>query len=156
MRVPGRVHITWQDDTTLKLETDSGEQTRLFHFGSQSPQGAAPSWQGYSAAKWESPPPNPGGFPIGVFRTATGGRSLEVVTTQLKAGYLRKNGVPYSANAIVNEYYDRHNEPNGDQWFTVTTIVTDPQYLAVLFVTSSDFKKEPDGSKWSPEPCKAR
>ncbi len=107
MRVPGRVHITWQDDTTLKLETDSGEQTRLFHFGSQSPQGAAPSWQGYSAAKWESPPPNPGGFPIGVFRTATGGRSLEVVTTQLKAGYLRKNGVPYSANAIVNEYYDR-------------------------------------------------
>ena len=32
MRVPGRVHITWQDDNTLKVETDAGTQTRLFHF----------------------------------------------------------------------------------------------------------------------------
>src|SRR5215475_3070611 len=33
MRIPGRIHITWQDDYTLKIETDSGKQTRLFHFG---------------------------------------------------------------------------------------------------------------------------
>ena len=33
LRVPGRLHITWQDDQTLKLETDAGQQTRLFHFG---------------------------------------------------------------------------------------------------------------------------
>ena len=33
MRVPGRIHITWQDDNTLKLETDAGMQTRLFQFG---------------------------------------------------------------------------------------------------------------------------
>jgi hypothetical protein len=32
MRVPGRLHITWQDDQTLKLEMDSGTQTRLFSF----------------------------------------------------------------------------------------------------------------------------
>src|SRR5690349_7317495 len=32
MRVPGRLHITWQDDNTLKIDTDSGMQTRLFHF----------------------------------------------------------------------------------------------------------------------------
>jgi hypothetical protein len=78
------------------------------------------------------------------------------VTTRLKGGYLRKNGVPYSENAVVNEYYDRHTEPNGDEWFTVTTVVTDPQYLAVPFVTSSDFKKEPNGSNWDPQPCTAR
>src|SRR6266852_2533716 len=26
MRVPGRLHISWQDDTTLKIETDAGNQ----------------------------------------------------------------------------------------------------------------------------------
>ena len=156
MRVPGRVHITWQDDMTLKIETDAGQQTRLLHFGGTAPANGRRNWQGYSAADWEPPPLNYGGSNIGVYRIGAGGRSLEVVTTQLKAGYLRKNGVPYSENAVVNEYYDRHTEPNGDEWFTVTTVVTDPQYLAVPFVTSSDFKKEPDGSKWDPQPCTAR
>ena len=32
MSVPGRLHITWQDADTLRLETDAGTQTRLFHF----------------------------------------------------------------------------------------------------------------------------
>ena len=156
MRVPGRVHISWQDDMTLKLETDAGQQTRLFHFGGTPPANGQRSWQGYSVANWEAPPRNYGGSNIGVYRIGAGGRSLEVATSQLKAGYLRKNGVPYSENAVVNEYYDYHSEPNGDEWFTVTTVVTDPQYLAVPFVTSSDFKKEPDGSKWDPQPCTAR
>jgi hypothetical protein len=156
MRVPGRVHITWDDDMTLKVEADAGQQTRVFHFGGKAPAGAERTWQGYSVANWEAPPRNPGGSNLGTARIGTGGKALEVVTTNLKAGYLRKNGVPYSENAVVNEYYDRHTEPNGDEWFTVTTVVTDPQYLTVPFVTSSDFKKEPDGSKWSPEPCKAR
>src|SRR3984957_10252881 len=53
MRMPGRLHITWQDDSTLKIETDAGQQTRLFHFGGETPRNATPSWQGYSAAKWE-------------------------------------------------------------------------------------------------------
>src|SRR5690349_13700537 len=53
MRVPGRLHITWQDDTTLKVETDAGTQTRLLHFGPPAAQKGEPSWQGYSAARWE-------------------------------------------------------------------------------------------------------
>src|SRR5437879_2681092 len=32
LRLPLRIHITWQDDTTLKLETDAGQQTRVFRF----------------------------------------------------------------------------------------------------------------------------
>src|SRR5580700_7102513 len=32
MRIPGRLHITWADDNTLKVETDAGTQTRLFQF----------------------------------------------------------------------------------------------------------------------------
>jgi hypothetical protein len=74
----------------------------------------------------------------------------------LLAGYLRKNGVPYSENTTVTEYFDQFTEPNGQAWFTVTTIVTDPKYLSIPFVTSSDFKKEPDGAKWSPAPCTSR
>src|SRR6185312_9118739 len=50
MRLPTRLHITWQDDNTLKVETDEGTQTRLFHFTGKLPQGQAASWQGYSAA----------------------------------------------------------------------------------------------------------
>ena len=33
MRMPGRLHITWDDDNTLKIETDAGQQTRLLRFG---------------------------------------------------------------------------------------------------------------------------
>src|SRR6185369_7449179 len=57
MRVPGRLHITWDNDTTMKIEADAGTQTRVFHFGGVVPQGTEPaspaSWQGYSIAGWE-------------------------------------------------------------------------------------------------------
>ena len=165
MRVPGRVRIAWQDENTLKVETDSGTQTRLFHFAPaggappQAPQGGEGTWQGYSIANWERAPrgaeiPDP--VPIFSVRQGGQGRSLEVATTNLRAGYLRKNGVPYSAGTTVNEYYDYHKERNGDEWFTVTTIVRDPKYLTGPWITSSDFKKEPDGSKWDPSPCTSR
>ena len=73
----------------------------------------------------------------------------------MKAGYVRKNGVPYSENATLLEYFDRHREPNGDEWFTVTTILHDPKYYMQDFITSTHFKKEPDASKWRPTPCAA-
>ena len=75
------------------------------------------------------------------------------MTTDMRAGYLRKNGVPYSENMVLTEYFDRHNEPTGDEWFTVTSFVDDPKYLTQPFVTSTHFKKEPDGSKWHPTGC---
>src|SRR4029077_238660 len=53
MSVPGRLHITWQDDNTLKIETDAGTQTRLFHFGAdQTPANTPRTWQGVSVAQW--------------------------------------------------------------------------------------------------------
>ena len=82
----------------------------------------------------------------------TGG-TLKVVTTQLRAGYLRKNGVPYSEDALVTEYYNRHSGPSDLEWFTVTTVVEDPKYLTQPFITSSSFKRESDNSKWRPSPC---
>jgi hypothetical protein len=71
-------------------------------------------------------------------------------------GYLRKNGVPYGANASVEENFDSFKTPNGDQWLVVTTIVTDPQYLTQPFITSTHFKKLPDAAGWNPTPCDAK
>jgi hypothetical protein len=145
MRVPGRLHITWQDDETLKVEADAGQQTRVFHFGSADDPGS--NWQGFSKALWEIVPAGRGTAPIG---------SLKVVTTHLKPGYLRKNGVPYSANTVLTEYFDRVNEPNGDAYLVVTTTVEDPAYLAQPFLTASHFRKQPDAKGWNPTPCSAR
>lgn len=161
MRVPGRLHITWQDDNTLKIETDAGTQTRLFHFNSKAPANEPATWQGYSDANWERPVRGEGDPrndfpPIFSSRTGTRGKSLEVVTTHLRAGYLRKNGVPYSENTMVEEFYDFRKAPNNDEWFTVTTVVHDPKDLNVPFITSTDFKKQSDATGWNPTPCSSR
>ena len=121
---------------------------------------ARPSFQGDSVAKWEGiqrGPGTPDFLPIGLNpREGTRGRSLEVVTTNLRAGYLRKNGVPYSGRTTLREYFDLSTERNGDTWFVVTTIVEDPEYLTEPFVTSSNFKKQADATGWNPQPCLAR
>jgi len=145
MRVPGRLHITWQDDQTLKVESDAGQQTRLFQFAALQGQGGG--WQGLSKASWDIVPAGRGQASIG---------SLKVVTTSLKPGYLRKNGVPYSSSAVLTEYFDRVNEPNGDSFLVITTTVEDPVYLAQPFLTASHYKKQADGSGWNPTPCSAR
>ena len=145
MRMPGRMHITWQDDQTLKLETDAGTQMRLFEFGT--PKGQGGGWQGVSHASWDTVPGGRGAsLPTGSFK---------VVTTKIKPGYLRKNGIPYSANATVNEYYDRVDEP-GASYIVITTTVEDPTYLTQPYLTSTHFKKEADASGWKPSPCTAR
>jgi hypothetical protein len=185
MRVPGRVHITWENENTLKIETDAGTQTRLLRFGDVEAPPGEQGWQGISKAVWEIAGGTGGGGrgggggfvpPAAGPRTGTaleggggGGAgapagsapaprygSLKVVTTNMKPGYLRKNGVPYSENAVVTEYFDRHTEANGDEWFTVTTTVDDPKYLNTPFITSTGFKKERDGSKWRPTACAAQ
>ena len=136
--MPSRFHITWQDDNTLRVDSDFGMQTRLFHFNSPPPSPGERTWQGYSTAEWQRP------------------SSLKVATTNMRSGYLRKNGVPYSENAAVTEYFDIAPLPGGGQVLLVTTIVDDPQYLQQPFIVTSQFKKEADGSKWDPTPCTAK
>jgi hypothetical protein len=173
MRVPGRVHISWDNDDALRVETDAGKQTRVFSFDRSGKAPSQPSLQGFSMAEWQTPQrtraylsklsaqdPNTPGF-AGIFHgagpqaapppSATG--TLKVVTTRLKPGNLRNNGVPYSGEVSVTEYYDLHRESNGDQWLVITTVVDDPQYLNVPWVTTTHFRLEPDASKWDPQPC---
>ena len=157
MRLPGRLHITWQDDRTLKLEADAGTQTRMLAFASAGNAGG--DWQGVSSATWDRNDSVMGGRggPGAFFGpAAVRGGSLKVVTTRMRAGYLRKNGVPYSGDAVVTEYFDRLDVPNGDSLIVVSTEVVDPAYLAQPFWTSTQFKKQNDGSGWSPTPCSAR
>lgn len=161
MRMPTRLHISWDSDTGLKIETDAGRQTRLLRFTmppasgatggtSAMPAAGAPSRQGYSVAQWNrtmrstarrAGPPPPGG-------------SLEVRTTNLLPGWLRRNGVPYSEQTTLTEYFDQFEAPNGDEWLVVTTIVEDPVYLNDEFITSSHFRREPNDNRWEPKPCR--
>ena len=149
MRLPGRIHVTWRDANTLQIDTDAGTQTRLLHFGAAAATAAstAPSWQGQSVAQWELAP---GGR--GAPRTG----NLKVVTTNLRAGYVRKNGAPHSDKAVVTEYFDLNTIPNGDTWLTITTKVEDPVYFSRPYITTTDFKKLPSAAGWAPAPCSAR
>ena len=132
MRMPTRLRIRWSDANTLRIETDHGRQTREFHFEAR-PAPGAPSRQGHSQAMWD-------------------GSALKVTTTQLLPGYLRRNGVPYSASTEITEYYNTHSA-YGRDGFSVTTIVRDPVYLATDFVTSTHFLRLDDRSQWNPTGC---
>ena len=151
MRLPTRLNITWQDDATLKVETDAGRQTRLFHFGDWKSPGGPATRQGETVAQWETRQGRRG-QPLPPPEQRSG--NLKTVTTRLMPGYLRKNGVPYSDKTTLTEYWDLLRQPNGDQWIVITTIVEDPTYLTRSWITSLNFKKEPDGSKWAPEACR--
>jgi hypothetical protein len=178
LRQPGRLHITWADDDTLKVEFDAGTQTRLLEFHPTVGQSGEQTWQGRSSARWLRPP-GAGGAPVraqigndaGPVLAGGGGRgqrggpplsaslneggSLEVMTTGFRAGYLRKNGVPYSEAANITEYFHRLPvAPNGDVWLHVVTIVDDPQYLTQPFYTSTMFKREQNGAKWHATECR--
>ena len=142
MRQPGRIEITWQDDQTLKLQTDAGTQSRVFPF--QPSQSSGGTWQGVSQASWDSAPGA---------RTPVLTGSLKVVTTQLKPGFLRGNGAPYSATATLTEYLDRVDLPDGNAYLVVTTTLEDPVYLTAPYLTAVHFRKQADASGWKPTAC---
>jgi hypothetical protein len=183
MRQPGRIRIAWQDDNTLKMDFDAGTQTRLLHFDTRAPRPVEKTWQGFSLATWEGPGVGRGAGPLSDRVRAGGlpgasdvpggggnglrgsppprqeqrinsGGDLKIVTTGFRAGYLRKNGVPYSEQASITEYIHRlPTHPNGDVWLDVITIVEDPQYLSQPFYTSTNFRLEPSDAKVAPRPC---
>lgn len=179
LRIPGRLRISWQDGgNTLRIDSDAGEQTRLLHFTGTEPKGEA-GWQGYSEAEWEwaggftpaaalaaasAAATGAPGAPAGGGRargrgappTKPQGGALKVVTTHLKAGYLRRNGIPFSKDAVLTEYFNVYPDPYGTDWMVVTSTLHDPTYLAVDYITSTNFKREADGSKWRPRACSAQ
>jgi hypothetical protein len=153
MRVPGRLNISWVDDNTLKIEMDSGTQTRTLHFG-QATAPAQKSLQGYSVATWET------GARVGGFGGGGGGRGgaapaaprwgqLKVVTTNMTGGFLLSSRNTYSENAVLTEYFAAHSD-FGTDYMTVVASIEDGGNPRVV---SSTFKKEPNGSKFKPSGC---
>jgi hypothetical protein len=158
MQRPGRLHITWENPNTLKVEADAGTQTRLLRFGAAAADKGPASWQGYSAAEWQLPggprgrrgAPAPGSADLlGQPRPAT----LKVVTTNMLPGYIRKNGVPYSGNAVLTEYFNRLTGQQNDVYMSVTAMVEDATYLTQPFLRTYTFKKLQDATGWDPTPC---
>ena len=183
-RQPGRLRISWQDDNTLKFEYDAGTQTRILYFDRAAQAPAEKTWQGFSRADWEGPGVGRGAAPVGDNRVTGGGlpgaagvpggggqglrggppprgqarintgANLKIVTTNFREGYLRKNGIPYSEQAVITEYIHRlPTHPNGDNWLQVITIVEDPRYLTQPYYTSTNFRLEPNDAGFRPTPC---
>jgi len=150
MRIPGRLHITWVDDNTLRIDAEAGSQTRLLHFRASDAQNGEAQWQGESSAEWEiirqRRPPHPDA-------DQSPGGGLKVVTTHMRPGYLRRNGVPYSDKAVMTEHFDMTTEPNGWRFILLTSVIEDPQYLTSTFLLNTPFRLLPDGAEWSPSPC---
>jgi hypothetical protein len=152
MRIPGRLRIEWEDDNALRIDLDAGMQTRLLRFGDEHSGQLRRSLQGNSRARWHKQLQSGG---LAIARRVPGGRggTLIVETDNLSGGYLRSNGVPYSENAKLTEYFNRFSHRNGDAWLLVTSVIEDPTYLTEPFIVSTHFKREPDGTNWTPLPC---
>lgn len=162
MRIPGRLRISWQDEDTLKVETDAGQQVRLYNFISAVPSNQLPSldhplrqpteasWQGETRAQWFRQRQSRG---LGFGGPQHDDGAMRAYTQNLRAGYLRPNGVPYSENATITEQYTVI-QYGDDTWLVVTAIVEDPENLAQPFVTSTNYRKENSREGWSPYPCR--
>ncbi len=158
MRSPTRIHVTWEDENTLRFEFDHGDQTRMVYFDpSMSP--GEPSYQGHAISEWiDTRVPARGGIGRGGDPDVEPGGGvrpggLEIVMTNLLHQYHRQNGTPVSENAMVTDQIDLVPGPGGEDWLIVKTIIEDPQYMFSPMVTSSQFRREPDDSNWNPQPC---
>jgi hypothetical protein len=155
MLLPTRLQISWQDDNTLRVETDAGQQTRLLHFSDAAP-GAA-SLQGDSKAQWLMPALamsfGGGGAPGGPGAAAPKYGVLRVSTKNLLPGLLRKNGVPYSDKTTLQEDWMLNSLPGGSDYLTVSIVIKDPMYLRGDYYVAPVFVRESDAAKWQPAPC---
>ncbi|MDT8399002.1 MAG: hypothetical protein RQ899_10350 [Pseudomonadales bacterium] len=151
MRIPTRLHVSWQNDNVLSIETDAGRQTRLLQFGPAQDHAGSGTWQGVSHARWNLQ--RAGGFGSPVVNG-----TLAVMTREMRPGYFRRNGAPYSEQATLTEYIEllKHDNDQDYDYLMVTSILEDPVYLTSRVITSTHFKREADASKWDPAPCLAR
>ena len=154
MRLPGRLYITWENDNVLRIDADAGTQTRRLLFSGATPAAGDPGWQGQTVAEWQSAGGRGTRFTEGGLSEPGG--LMKAVTSKMRPGYLRKNGVPYGENAVMTEYFERHLAPSGEQYLVVTAVIEDPQYLNGSYLTSANFKKLPNNDGWKPTPCSAR
>ena len=144
MRQPSRLQISWENDNVLRIDTDAGMQTRLLKFGRAQDESGANTWQGVSNARWSTRAQG---------RNTVIGNSLEIETHGMREGYLLRHGIPYSDQASMQEYYNLVTQDDGTEYLIVLSVVTDPVFLAAPAITSSNFRREADDSRWDPTEC---
>lgn len=126
MRAPSNLKISTIDDPAsgqivafIVDGTYTGPRTIWMDGRPHPSEFAAHTWSGFSTGAWE-------------------GDTLRVETTHLKAGYLRRNGVMFSDQAVLTEFFDLH-----DKYLTLTSIVEDPVYLTEPLVRSESWVWNP-------------
>ena len=72
------------------------------------------------------------------------------------SGVWQKNGVPYSANATMTEWFTTITEPDGNTYLLVTKLLEDPQFIQGGYYRTVQFKKQNDATGWNPTSCSAR
>ena len=150
--------IRWQGDDQLVVETDAGQQTRTLSFAA--PQRHRAALAARHIARQVGDAAAPAGRPR-ARRSRRRPRRAPAATSKSRRRISRRAGCARTAcrtarTPSLTEYFARFKAPNGDEWLMVTTIVDDPSYLKQRFVTSSHFRREPQGGKWNPKPCGAR
>src|SRR5437773_1634215 len=121
-------------------------------FGAAETPAGQRTWPGQSVAEWQLPG---GGRGRGGQRGQPGTGTLKVTTTQMRPGYIHKNGVPFSENAVLTEYFNVVSD-RGLTYLADTLMLDDPRYLTQSFVRSAQFKKQADATGWEPSPCSAK
>jgi hypothetical protein len=151
MRLPGRIHITWQDDATLKIETEEGTQTRLSSSRHNAPT-LRPRGKGESSAQWELAGGGRAGRGAGPRPAAISKSKREDApgSAAEERRALRRQRGP-------DRVFQEQSGQSGDSWLILTSIVDDPQYLTGPFIRSTHYKRLPDNNiAWEAEPCSAR
>jgi len=126
MRAPSNLRIstiidpTTAETTAIVIDgTYTGPRT-IWLDGRPHPSRFAPhTFAGFSTGAWE-------------------GDTLRVETTHLKAGYLRRNGIPFSDQAVLTEFWNLH-----DKYLTLTSITEDPVYLTEPLVRTESWVWNP-------------
>jgi len=103
--------VAWRTTVRYKLT-----QRTIYMDGRPHPSANAPrTWQGFSTGTWEAD-------------------MLQVTTTHMKEGWLRRNGLPRSDKAAMTEYFIRHGD-----FLTLVTDVEDPVYLTEPFIRTTNW-----------------
>ena len=98
---------------------------------SRPPASAAFTWGGFSKGEWD-------------------GDNLRIVTTHMKEGYIRRNGVPRSSRSTLVQHWIRHGNV-----LTGVMMIYDPVYLEDVHVRSSDYILDPS-QHIPPYPCEPK
>ena len=121
MRIQQDVDFATQRVRKITIYIQWMQQYReIWMDGRPRPSPHAPhTWQGFSLGRWE-------------------GDRLVVTTTHMKAGWVRRNGIPYSDLAVFTDTWQRHGD-----YLTQVSILEDPVYLTEPFVRTTNWVLAP-------------